>query len=851
MVSGEENMSRRNNQEKEPLVEATAIKAPAQGDITEVKKMLETFLTKQNKQAKIIEATSKELKALSRRKRERPDTARLRARVDPQRLDFSAPRTTRGNPEDLPPPPPPRRETDKSPERIMDISDEEEPAPTKRTRAEGAEGSRQEPRASDTQSASGSSKTEIVKDTSEYTNYSSEEWYKKEQERRAFKRSYVAELAAVKAQMDRVTSDLKRTQSQIHHGTGKAPAIAQQEMSLNTPTTIQDALHRAADFARTEEEVQATKGGKTKQGTLKTNNSLSDFKPQEKAPANTEQQVDTPRHRRRDDGMENEDQHEVINMIMGGSQYCADNETAIEAYQCRADVCVNISAPAKPRLSNDPITFNEKDTEGLNQPHNNPLVINLTIYNFNVARVLIDRGSSVDVIFKKTLERMKIHLSTIKGRPKPITGFSGETTMTMGTIRLPVQAGNIKKMVDFIVFDHPDESCAFNIPLMPQIPNFHRQLKEYLATPPILAKPVTGEPLFLYIDVSETPVSAVLAREERGEQKPIFYVSKTLIDAETRYPQLEKLALSVVMASRKLRPYFQSHTIIILSTFPLRSVLHSPSQSGGLAKWVVELSEYDIEYKGRTCNKSQVLVDFLIELPEDQTTKEVRPEIWELHVEGSSSKNGSGIGIRLASPTCEILEQSFRLGFRASNNEAEYEAIIARIRLAQGLNIKHVHALCDSQLLASQFSGEYAKAMAETRVKDVTMTEAKADTELTPLTMTPTTDADVIRVEVIEADVTDADVVRTEVPDDLGQPEDLSTQNLPLEPKDKDTTIPMDTNEEPEYGCDKSWIDQFALISLTESSLTASGQPARDKRPVKSWRKYTAGLVAITQEAKP
>ncbi|KFK41084.1 hypothetical protein AALP_AA2G084100 [Arabis alpina] len=634
-------MSRRNNQEKEPLVEATAIKAPAQGDITEVKKMLETFLTKQNKQAKIIEATSKELKALSRRKRERPDTARLRARVDPQRLDFSAPRTTRGNPEDLPPPPPPRRETDKSPERIMDISDEEEPAPTKRTRAEGAEGSRQEPRASDTQSASGSSKTEIVKDTSEYTNYSSEEWYKKEQERRAFKRSYVAELAAVKAQMDRVTSDLKRTQSQIHHGTGKAPAIAQQEMSLNTPTTIQDALHRAADFARTEEEVQATKGGKTK------------------------------------------------------------------------------------------------------------------------------------------------------------------------------------------------------------------QLKEYLATPPILAKPVTGEPLFLYIDVSETPVSAVLAREERGEQKPIFYVSKTLIDAETRYPQLEKLALSVVMASRKLRPYFQSHTIIILSTFPLRSVLHSPSQSGGLAKWVVELSEYDIEYKGRTCNKSQVLVDFLIELPEDQTTKEVRPEIWELHVEGSSSKNGSGIGIRLASPTCEILEQSFRLGFRASNNEAEYEAIIARIRLAQGLNIKHVHALCDSQLLASQFSGEYAKAMAETRVKDVTMTEAKADTELTPLTMTPTTDADVIRVEVIEADVTDADVVRTEVPDDLGQPEDLSTQNLPLEPKDKDTTIPMDTNEEPEYGCDKSWIDQFALISLTESSLTASGQPARDKRPVKSWRKYTAGLVAITQEAKP
>ncbi|KFK26822.1 hypothetical protein AALP_AA8G298100 [Arabis alpina] len=657
MVSGEENTSRRNNQEKELSVEATAAKTPAQGDITEVKKMLDTFLTEHKKQAKIIEANSKELKALSRRKRGRPDTTRLRARVDPHHLDFSAPRTIRGNPEDLPQPPP-RREMDKSPERIVDIFDEEEPAPTKRTRAEGAEGSRQEPRASDTQSTSGSSKTEIVKDTSEYTNYSNEERYKKEQERRTFKRSYAAELAAIRAQMDRVTSDLKRTQSQIHHGTGKAPAIAQlpvyegttdpsdhlmefevalgranfkeaekdiiysklfveslkgpalqwfykleknsvhtflqlselfvqhynifmerkiydselwnnrqgeteslrsfmtkfkntlskvegisnksalealrgalrcpssfwQEMSLNTPTTIQDALHRAADFARTEEEVCARNGGKAKQarepahatnpayvqyeegsggvhnyrvessgyeepkeyddelycdfhkanghstakcrelgqqliaklteGTLKGNVSLSDFKPEEEAPVDTEQPEDIPRRQRRDDGMENEDQHEIINMIMGGSQYCADNETAIEAYQRRADVCTNISAPAKPRLSSDPITFDEKDTEGLDQPHNDNLVINLTVYDFNVARFLIDTGSSVDVIFKKTLERMKINLSTIKGRPKYITGFSGETTMTMGTICLPVQAGNVKKMVDFTVSDH-------------------------------------------------------------------------------------------------------------------------------------------------------------------------------------------------------------------------------------------------------------------------------------------------------------------------------------------------------------------------------------------------------------
>ncbi|KFK29385.1 hypothetical protein AALP_AA7G126600 [Arabis alpina] len=218
----------------------------------------------------------------------------------------------------------------------------------------------------------------------------------------------------------------------------------------------------------------------------------------------------------------------------------------------------------------------------------------------------------------------------------------------------------------------------------------------------------------MYIAESGTSVSAVLVREERGEQKPIFYVSKTLTDAETRYPQLEMLALSVVIAARKLRPYFKSHSIVVLSTFPLRSVLHSPSQSGRQAKWAVELSEYDIEYRGRSCAKSQVLADFLIQLLEGDVAKEDSSQEatlsgeWQLHVDGSSSKSSYGIGIRLTSPTGEILEQSFRLGFKASNNEAEYEAILAGIRLARAFNIEEISVFSDSQLVVNQFSGKYA-----------------------------------------------------------------------------------------------------------------------------------------------
>ncbi|KAG7548008.1 Integrase catalytic core [Arabidopsis suecica] len=174
---------------------------------------------------------------------------------------------------------------------------------------------------------------------------------------------------------------------------------------------------------------------------------------------------------------------------------------------------------------------------------------------------------------------------------------------------------------------------------------------------------------------------------------------------------MEKLALAVVISARKLRPYFQSHPIEVLTSHPLRSILHGPSQSGRLAKWAIELSEYDIEYKSRTSAKAQVLADFLTELPLEDGIFVETDSTWKLHVDGSSSKQGSGIGIRLETPTKEIIEQSFRLMFPASNNEAEYEALLAGLRLALAIGAEKIIAYCDSQLVVNQFAGDYeAKA---------------------------------------------------------------------------------------------------------------------------------------------
>lgn len=193
--------------------------------------------------------------------------------------------------------------------------------------------------------------------------------------------------------------------------------------------------------------------------------------------------------------------------------------------------------------------------------------------------------------------------------------------------------------------------------------------------------------------MSSWAVSGVLVRDDRGEQRPIFYISKSLLDAEIRYPTMEKAALAIVTSAQKLRPYFQSHTIVVLTNQPIKVVLHSPSLSGRMTKWAVKLSEYDIDFRARPAMKSQVLADFIVELlamgPEDTPLSADQADgIWTLFSDGSSSLHGSGVGIRLVSPTGEMLEQSFRLRFTATNNVVEYEALIAGLRLAIGMNVR-------------------------------------------------------------------------------------------------------------------------------------------------------------------
>nr|XP_023920168.1 uncharacterized protein LOC112031683 [Quercus suber] len=234
-------------------------------------------------------------------------------------------------------------------------------------------------------------------------------------------------------------------------------------------------------------------------------------------------------------------------------------------------------------------------------------------------------------------------------------------------------------------------------------------LKTYLAQAPMLTAPEPGEDLFMYLAVSEHAASAVLLRD-KGVQQPVYYISKTLVDAETRYLPMEKLVLALIHATRKLPHYFQAHTVHVLTEYPLQSLLKRSDFTGRIAKWGTRLGSFDIRYRPRSLVKGQVLADFIAEFsPREKGVMvcqlEARP--WKVFVDGASSSTGAGSGVVMITPEGIRLEHSFRLGFRASNNEAEYEAFLARLRAVSSLGAREIELYLDSRLVVNQVQGSF------------------------------------------------------------------------------------------------------------------------------------------------
>nr|GFB15543.1 reverse transcriptase domain-containing protein [Tanacetum cinerariifolium] len=171
-----------------------------------------------------------------------------------------------------------------------------------------------------------------------------------------------------------------------------------------------------------------------------------------------------------------------------------------------------------------------------------------------------------------------------------------------------------------------------------------QQLKQYLSALPLLAAPKPQEELIMYLFATHGAISAVLLTERGTAQTPDYFISHTLLGPELNYSPIEKLVLSLAFAAKRLRRYFQAHPIA-----------------------------------------GQILADFLNKMPSNASqgasVTETQEEPWMLFTDGSSCVDGLGAGLILTNPDGVEFTYALRFQFAASNNKAEYEALIAGLRI--------------------------------------------------------------------------------------------------------------------------------------------------------------------------
>jgi ribonuclease HI len=229
-----------------------------------------------------------------------------------------------------------------------------------------------------------------------------------------------------------------------------------------------------------------------------------------------------------------------------------------------------------------------------------------------------------------------------------------------------------------------------------------------LSTPPVLVAPNEKEPLLLYIAATHQVVSTALVveRSEEGKahgvQRPVYFISELLSPTKQRYPHYQKLTYSVFTTARKLRQYFTIHPIIVVNEAPLSNILNNPSTTGRVSLWGIELSPLDITYEKRKAIKSQILPDFTAEWLELQSAGPLDlSSVWTMYFDGS--KRIQGAGVVLISPQDNKLKYVLRMSFpQASNNEAEYEALLHGMKMAKACGATRLKIFGDSNLVVQQ-----------------------------------------------------------------------------------------------------------------------------------------------------
>jgi hypothetical protein len=168
-----------------------------------------------------------------------------------------------------------------------------------------------------------------------------------------------------------------------------------------------------------------------------------------------------------------------------------------------------------------------------------------------------------------------------------------------------------------------------------------KQFKDYSENLVVLTSPRDKAKLLLYIAASASAISATLVEENYEEgnlkQVPVYFVSEALAGAKKFYSELENMTCAVVMVVRKLKHYFQSYSITIPTSYPLREILENKESSARIGKWDTQLSQYAVDFTARTTIKSQVLADFIVDWTpnvNEEENDERAEKPWKMYCDG-------------------------------------------------------------------------------------------------------------------------------------------------------------------------------------------------------------------------
>jgi hypothetical protein len=191
----------------------------------------------------------------------------------------------------------------------------------------------------------------------------------------------------------------------------------------------------------------------------------------------------------------------------------------------------------------------------------------------------------------------------------------------------------------------------------------------------MLVPPQRDKPFYIYLLVGDTSIASVVVQVYDSKEKVVFYLSRRMLDTETRYHEMEKLCLYLFFTCTKLQHILLfAEIIVICKSDIIKHMLPAPMLKGRLGKWMFVLSEFDIRYQPTKAVKGQALADLIAEkINTNIATLSVWA--WAMYFDGSACEEGCGIGILLVSPRGVTYSFSIRLPTPCTNNLAEYEVM--------------------------------------------------------------------------------------------------------------------------------------------------------------------------------